>query len=158
MVRSDIVNNADQQKYRNILSTCAMYNLRRLSRLTTNSLNRALLPTGMRCTQYSIMLAAGARPGSTMTALSEYLGMDISTLTRSCENLGQLGFLRFKSGKNREKLVYLTEAGAEKTAESFPIWEKEQKKFIDAFGKKAWEDFLTAIEKYNTAEEKKAAE
>ncbi len=136
-------------EYEETLNQCAMYNLRRLSRLTTNSLNQVLIPTGLRCTQYAIMLAAGARPGSTMTVLSDYLGMDISTLTRSLESLAQQGFITFKSGKQREKLAYLSDQGAKKIEISQPIWEAEQQRFIEAFGVDSWNACIAAIHLFN---------
>lgn len=141
-----------RKQFEDILNQCAVYNLRRLSRLTTNNLNHALLPTGLRCTQYAIMLAAGARPGSTMTTLADYLGMDISTLTRSTENLEHLGYFHFEYGNHREKYVYLTDIGTQKVSASLSIWEEEQKRFIEAFGKEAWESYLQAMEKYNASE------
>ena len=121
------------EEYENILNECLAYNTRRFTRLTTNSLNQKLAPTGLRCTQYSIMIAIGAKVGATMTILSDYLGMNISTLARSLDNLEQLGIIEYEQGSQREKRAQLTEAGIAKLDQAYPLWEAEQKRFAELF-------------------------
>jgi DNA-binding MarR family transcriptional regulator len=121
------------EEYENILKECLVYNTRRFTRLATNSLNQKLAPSGLRCTQYSILIAIGAQEGATMTGLSDYLGMDISTLTRSLDNLEQQGYISYESGNHREKHARLTDAGAAKIDEAYPLWEAEQKRFANLF-------------------------
>ena len=119
--------------YQKILDTCLVYNIRRLSRLTTSSLNQTLSPSGLKCTQFSILVGVGAKPNASMTTIADWLGMDISTLNRSLENLEQLGLVTLTAGKQREKLANLTENGHATLEEFYPLWVAEQKKLTDMF-------------------------
>ena len=129
-----------------ILTTCAVTNLRKLTRLVTNRFNEKIKTTGMRTTQICVMLAIGREAGKALTSYAEELCMDLSTLARSLETLEKQGLVRIKPGRRREKLVYLTETGKEKIHEVYPIWQKAQAGFIKAFGEDAWRHYLDAAD------------
>lgn len=130
-----------------ILTTCAVNNLRKLTRLTTNQFNEKIKGTDMRHTQVCVMLVVGLEPGKTLTAYADELGMDLSTLARSVETLEKSGFIELHSGKRRERLACLTPAGEEKIAEVYPLWQEAQSEFIAAFGQDQWETYLRAARK-----------
>lgn len=127
-----------------ILTTCAVTNLRKLTRLMTNQFNEAIKPTGMRTTQICVMLAIGRDPGKPLTAYADDLWMDLSTLARSIETLEKSGFIVLKSGKRRERLAYLSPEGETKIAEVYPLWQEAQAQFIAAFGPELWQSYLNA--------------
>ncbi len=127
-----------------ILATCAVNNLRKLTRVTTTRFNESIKSTGMRTTQMCIILAIGSAPGNALTTYAEKLCMDLSTLTRSIESLEKKGFIVLKSGKRRERLAYTTEAAEQKIIEVYPIWQKSQTNFLEDFGNENWETHLNA--------------
>jgi len=127
-----------------ILTTCAVTNLRKLTRLTTNQFNERIKSTGMRTTQICVLLAIGRERARPLTAYAEELCMDLSTLARSIETLEKGGFVALRSGKRRERLAILTEAGEKKIAEVYPLWQAAQAEFIAAFGSERWQTYLSA--------------
>lgn len=127
-----------------IMTTCAVTNLRRLTRLTTNQFNEKIKPTGMRTTQICVMLSIGRQSGKPLTFYADELGMDLSTLARSVDTLAKDGFVVLHPGKRRERLACLTEAGEEKIAEVYPLWQEAQEEFIRAFGHEHWQIYLGA--------------
>lgn len=143
------ITQAPPQEFEAYLQECASYNLRRITRLTTNSLNHALQDTGLRSTQLAIMVGAGAVPGGTMTIIAERLGLDISTLARSLDSLIDIGYIEIKSGKKREKLVYLTHLGKEKVDAAIKVWRNEHQKFLKQFGETDWQRCNSAFRHYS---------
>jgi DNA-binding MarR family transcriptional regulator len=82
-----------------------------------------------------------------MADLSEWLGMDRTTLVR---NLGPLerDELIQSSGRGRGSRVELsiTEKGREKIAEAMPAWREAQKKVVGVLGEKRWASVLNDLE------------
>lgn len=126
------------------MTTCAVTNLRRLTRLTTNQFNEKIKPTGMRTTQICVMLAIGRDSGRPLTSYADELGMDLSTLARSIETLEKGGFIVLRPGRRRERLAFLSEQGEKKIAEVYPLWQAAQAEFIAAFGSEHWQSYLGA--------------
>ncbi len=127
-----------------ILETCAVTNLRKLTRLTTNRFNEHMKSTGLRTTQICVMLAIGRAPGKTLSFYAEELRMDLSTLARSVATLQDSGYIHLDDGVKREKLASLTEAGEKKLAEVYPLWLNAQDEFIRSFGREDWQIYLEA--------------
>ncbi len=126
------------------MTTCAVTNLRKLTRLTTNQFNEKIKPTGMRTTQICVLLAIGKERGKPLSMYAEELGMDLSTLARSIETLEKSGFVMLKAGKRRERLAHLSAEGEKKIAEVYPFWQAAQAEFIAAFGRNHWQNYLDA--------------
>lgn len=135
---------------REIMTTCAVTHLRRLTRLTTNQFNDKIKPTGLRHTQVCVMMVIGIEPGKTLTTYASDLGMDLSTLARSIETLEKGGYVRLESGKRRERLAHLSAEGEDKLAEVYPLWLEAQNQFVDAFGAEHWEGYLSAASKHTS--------
>lgn len=130
-----------------ILKTCAATNLRKLTRLVTNNFNEKIKSTGMRTTQICVMLIMGQVPGKALTFYAAELGMDLSTLARSLDTLEKNGLVRLESGRRRERLAYLTQAGEDKIAEVYPLWQEAQAEFLATFGEESWRRYLNAADK-----------
>ena len=128
-----------------ILDTCAVSNLRKLSRLTTNHFNEKIKHTGMKTTQFCVLFNIGRNPGKSLSYYAEELGMDLSTLTRSLDNLSDSGLVDLQSGKRRERLAYLTELGEQKVNDVYPYWLEAQTDFVNAFGQGEWQNFLNSM-------------
>ena len=137
-----------QNDCRAILGECASFQLRKAARLTTNTFNDILKPTGLRSTQVSVLLGAGAHPGESISSLANKLCLDVSTLQRSLMVLQKQGLVALAKGHQREKKVSLTEAGLQKAEEARPYWERAQKRFLAAFGQEEWKDFLRAARSF----------
>lgn len=139
-----------------VLGTCASFQMRRLARLTTNMFNEKLRPTGLRSTQISVLLGAGAWPEESISSLADKLSLDVSTLQRSLGVLEKSGLIQLAKGHQREKKVSLTQAGLEKILEAKPYWEKAQNEFLATFGQDAWDQFLSASAPYFESQKENA--
>jgi DNA-binding MarR family transcriptional regulator len=107
--------------------SCACYNLRRAARATTRLYDDFLRPSGLRSTQYSMLMAARLRGPVTLTKLAEMTVTERTTLTRNLNILEKKGLIRIESGEDRrERQVSITERGQEALSEAIPLWEAAQ--------------------------------
>jgi DNA-binding MarR family transcriptional regulator len=117
----------DPERCMQIGRSCACYNLRRAARATTRLYDDFLKPSGLRTTQYSVLMAAKLRGPVTLTKLAEITITDRTTLTRNLTVLEKKGLVASEPGEDRrERLVTLTEQGEEALVAAIPLWEAAQ--------------------------------
>jgi DNA-binding MarR family transcriptional regulator len=117
----------DHSKCERIGRSCACYNLRRAARAITRLYDDFLRPSGLRTTQYSVLMAAKLRGPVTLTKLAELTVNERTTLTRNLNVLERKGFIAIEPGSDRrERQVTLTEQGEEALAAAIPFWEMAQ--------------------------------
>src|SRR5262249_38886265 len=80
------------------VENCACFNIRRVSRVITQFYDAEVRRHGMRPTQTPILRALQAKDGWSMAELSEWLGMERTTLLRNLRPLQRDGFVRVKGG------------------------------------------------------------
>jgi DNA-binding MarR family transcriptional regulator len=116
---------------------CHCLALRQATRTVTNGYDAALAPTGLRVTQFSILLTLSAGSPMTVSQLAAALVLDRTTLTRNLKPLERDVLLSTGPGEHdgRERLIALTAAGKDKLAEALPYWRDAQKAFERQVGK-----------------------
>lgn len=114
---------------------CACFNIRKTARLVTQLYDETLRPTGLRVTQFSILMATRSLEPVTLTRLAEVMAMDRTTLTRNIRPLERQGLLTVTPGADRrERQLALTPRGQHTLAQALPLWEQLQARVHDAFG------------------------
>jgi DNA-binding MarR family transcriptional regulator len=118
---------------------CACFNLRKAARVTTQFYDKALRPTGLRITQFSLLIATMMLESVTVTRLAEIGVMDRTTLTRNLKPLERKGLIKVAPGDDqRTRVVTLTTRGQEVLAKALPLWEKAQARVIKELGQERW--------------------
>ncbi|SFG07217.1 DNA-binding transcriptional regulator, MarR family [Desulfotomaculum arcticum] len=122
---------------------CVCFNLRKASRLLSQVYDQALKPSGIKVTQFSLMMAVAGNDGITMGKLARPLGMDRTTLSRNARLLEKKGLIEIGEGEDRrEQVLNLTEKGAGLLLEAIPIWERVQKQLTEKLGEKRLDELL----------------
>ena len=122
---------------------CACLNFRKAARAVTQLFDAMLQPSGLRSTQFVILVAIGAEGRPTLPALSRALNVDRTTLTRNLKPLAREGLLRVNGARGeRASAARLTHKGERVLAATVPLWEKAQKRFVDQFGGQRWPTML----------------
>jgi DNA-binding MarR family transcriptional regulator len=117
----------DSARCREIGRSCACYNLRRAARATTRLYDDFLRPSGLRSTQYSMLMAARLRGPVTLTKLAKMTVTERTTLTRNLNILEKKGLVRIEAGEDRrERQVSITRRGQEALGAAIPMWEAAQ--------------------------------
>jgi len=120
---------------------CLMQSTRRAARAITRRYDAALSRFDLTGGQFSILVAAKAMGGATVSRLAEGLGLDRTTLTRNLRPLEQRGLLASGPSKKdaRVRVIYLTDAGATVLNQAIPAWAAAQDSLIKANPKVDWE-------------------
>ncbi len=107
---------------------CTCARVRRLARRVTNLYDRALVPSGLRVTQYSLLSQLVADDGVAMGALAAVLDMDRTTLTRNLKPLVDAGLVLLapSADDRRVRAIWLTAAGRRRHAQAARLWRRAQ--------------------------------
>lgn len=128
----------DQATLARIGRSCICYQTRMTAHAVTRAYNRALAPLGLEVTQFNIMAALAAAKTNSVTALSEALALDRTTMTRNLKRLEVAGLVGVASGQGRAVRPSLTAEGARLLASAIPLWEAEHVKMEQAVGVNVW--------------------
>ncbi len=122
-------------------SPCCATALRKASRRLTQLYDNALMPSGLRSTQYAILAELGRRSEAppTVQELASALVLDRSALGHNLRPLAREGLLAFRESAQdrRRRHVVLTRKGATKLRDTKVLWQAAQDRFVAAFGEDA---------------------
>jgi DNA-binding MarR family transcriptional regulator len=106
---------------------CTCFNLRKAARAVTQMYDEFLRPSGIRCTQFSLLMLIRGMGPIRISDLAEKAVMDRTTLKRNLELLQQDGLVRVTAGADaRVREVSLTAAAEKRLAEALPLWQRAQ--------------------------------
>jgi|SRR5690348_14061983 len=127
---------------------CASFNLRRTARAVTRAYDEALQETGMRSTQFTILVGIAKNQPVSIGALADVLIMDPTTLTRSLGLLRKEGLITVSNrSAMRQRFLALTRIGERVLARSLPAWRKVQERLVSTVGAEQWNDLRSKLEK-----------
>ncbi|MCC6179071.1 MAG: winged helix-turn-helix transcriptional regulator [Chloroflexi bacterium] len=132
-----------RERFGEIARTCAGYNLRRASRAVSQHFDRALAPSGLRMTQFTLLGALALAGPCSMSRLAQGLVIDRTTLTRNLRLLRDAGLAEPASPTDRR--LVLTARGVETLARAVPLWEVAQAEIVDAFGAGRWRGLVAEL-------------
>jgi len=129
------------------MENCVCFNLRWVTRAVTQFYDSEMRRHGIRTTQGTILLALKARESWNMAELSDWLGMDRTTLVRNLRPLQRDGFVNVGGG-GRGNLVELTitAKGRKQIEKLTPAWKSAQSAVVKTLGEKRWSAILTDLE------------
>lgn len=129
-----------------IEATCACSNVRKAARAVTQLFDEVLQPTGLRSTQFTLLVAVALLGEAPMTQLSRALVMDRTTLARNLKPCVRQGLLTIEAGADRRRhLVRLTECGRQALATALPYWEQAQHQVVTRLGQEQWHALLAEL-------------
>ena len=129
------VKNKDMSRYLEIGRTCACGTLRRASRLTTQIYDKFLQPSGLKITQFIMLMSVKILGPITITKLAQKLFMDRTTCTRNLKSLQEKNLINFEQSEDRRmKKFVLTDQGNEIIEQAIPLWEKAQNFLLNKVG------------------------
>jgi DNA-binding MarR family transcriptional regulator len=116
-------------------SICACVNMRRASRAVTRLYDRALEPSGLKVTQYSVLANVMRSGPINVTRLAALLVLDRTTLVRNLKPLEAAGFLKETATRDpREKALEITAAGRDVVEAAAHHWKGVQTRLRDHLG------------------------
>ena len=130
------------------VENCVCFNLRRVTRAVTQFYDSEMRRHGIRPTQGSILSSLQAKESWNMAELSDWLGMERTTLVRNLRPLQRDGFVKAVGGGrgNRVELT-ITTKGRKQVESLTPAWKAAQSAVVKTLGEKRWSAILSDLEK-----------
>jgi DNA-binding MarR family transcriptional regulator len=130
-----------------VTENCVCFNLRWVTRAMTQFFDAEMRRHGIRPTQGTILLALNAKESWTMADLSDWLGMERTTLVRNLRPLQRDGFVQADGGGRGSRVeLSITATGRKKIEESMPAWRAAQDAVVKTLGEKRWSAILSDLE------------
>jgi DNA-binding MarR family transcriptional regulator len=126
---------------------CVCFNLRWVTRAVTQFYDAEMRRHGVRPTQGPILRALMSKDSWNMAELSDWLGMDRTTLVRNLRPLQRDGLVRVAGGGrgNRVELA-ITAKGRKQIKKFAPAWQSAQNAAVETLGEKRWSAILSDLE------------
>jgi DNA-binding MarR family transcriptional regulator len=123
------------------LSPCVCSTLRMATRAVTQLYDDVMRPSGLRVTQFSVLVTIARLGEANLRRLTDTLAIDQTTLTRSLNLLERDGLAeQVGHPDGRIKAMKLTVKGRRALARARPLWTQAQDKVLRALGTRAWAD------------------
>jgi len=118
---------------------CASFNFRRTARAVTRLYDLALKESGIRSTQFAILVGIAKSQPVSIGKLGDLLVLDATTLTRSLRLLQKEGLIAISNrAAKRQRFLALTAKGVHSLARAVPAWRKAQEQFVRTVGPEYW--------------------
>jgi DNA-binding MarR family transcriptional regulator len=129
------------------MENCVCFNLRWVTRKVTQFFDAEMRRHGIRPTQWSILAALMGKNNWNMAELSDWLGMERTTLLRNLRPLQRDGLVKVAGG-GRGRLVELaiTAKGRKQMEKLMPAWKSAQRAAIKTLGEKRWSALISDLE------------
>ncbi|MFJ5769338.1 MarR family winged helix-turn-helix transcriptional regulator [Psychrobacillus sp. NPDC093180] len=130
-----------------IIQFCACANLRKAARTVTQAYEKQMQPTGLKVTQYYMLVNIVRHKDISISKLGEIMLLDQTTITRNVNLLKESGYVNITRDKNdsRTKTIYITDIGLAKLEEATPIWLQIQEKVENGMGKEQYNNLLETL-------------
>jgi DNA-binding MarR family transcriptional regulator len=127
---------------------CASFNFRRTARAVTRLYDMALQESGIRSTQFAILVGIAKNQPVSMGALAEVLIIDSTTLTRSLRLLQKEGLVAISNrAAMRQRFLTITAKGKRTLARSLAAWRKTHEHFVATIGSEYWIELRSELER-----------
>ncbi|MFJ7969884.1 MarR family winged helix-turn-helix transcriptional regulator [Psychrobacillus sp. NPDC096389] len=130
-----------------IIQFCACANLRKVARIVTQSYEKQMQPTGLKVTQYYMLVNIVRHKQISISKLGDIMLLDQTTVTRNVNILKESGYVNITRDKNdsRTKSISITDIGLGKLEEATPIWLQIQEKVENGMGKEQYNNLLETL-------------
>ena len=130
-----------------VAAGCACRNLRRTARAVTQLYDKTLRPSGLRITQFTLLVAVGLNEPVPITRLADALDLDRTTLARDLKPLTERGLVQIAAGEDRRmRVVRLTSQGRQAVGRAYPLWQRAQARIVEGSGPDRWQAVASGLE------------
>ncbi|MCC7373116.1 MAG: winged helix-turn-helix transcriptional regulator [Verrucomicrobiales bacterium] len=130
------------------MENCVCFNLRWVTRAVTQFFDRELRRHGLRPTQTPILAALASMGEVGMAELSDWLGMERTTLVRNLRPLEREGWVvAAGTGRGGRVTLSITPKGRETLAKMQPAWQAAQRAVVKTLGEARWSAILADLDR-----------
>lgn len=125
---------------------CLCRQVRQTARIVTQWYDACLQPTGLRMTQFRVLIAIARAKVVPLTLLADALVLDRTTLARNLKPLESLGLVVVEPGVDkRVREVRLTDRAYQLMEQALPLWREAQEQVKARLGQSKWDALHTDL-------------
>ncbi len=125
----------DTASLRELAEAYTCTHMRKAARVITQFYETFLQPSGLRMTQFIVLVVIALSEQETLMHVAQKLAMDRSALARSLKSLQEQGLLAVEPGHDRRtRVVWLTQQGRQALTQTLPSWRQVQEQLVIHFG------------------------
>ena len=129
------------------VENCVCFNLRRVTRAVTQFYDSEMRRHGIRPTQGTILSSLQAKDSWNMAELSDWLGMDRTTLVRNLRPLQRDGLVQISGGGRGNRVeMAITAKGRKQIEKLTPAWKSAQSAAVKTLGQQRWSAILSDLQ------------
>jgi DNA-binding MarR family transcriptional regulator len=129
------------------VENCVCFNLRWVTRAVTQFYDAEMRRHGIRPTQGTILASLMARESWSMAELSDWLGLERTTLVRNLRPLQRDGLVQAFGGRHGKRVeLSITAKGRKQIEKLTPAWKSAQSAAVKTLGEKRWSAILSDLE------------
>jgi DNA-binding MarR family transcriptional regulator len=129
-----------------VSTECTASQLRRAARAISRIHDQHIAPSGLRGTQFNVLVALSLFGQVSLVRLADRLGLERTTLTRNLQPLEREGLVTSSPGADqRVRLLRLTDDGQRALERAMPLWEKAQRRVVHGLGTGRWHELLDGL-------------
>jgi DNA-binding MarR family transcriptional regulator len=115
-----------------VANGCACKHLRCSARAVTRLHDETLRPSGLRITQFTLLIAVAIGEPVPITRLADALSLDRTTLGRDLKPLTDRGLVEIRAGDDRRtRVIRLTGQGRDALGRAYPLWQSAQARIVE---------------------------
>ena len=135
-------------EYEHVNKQCCCFNMRKVMRAVTQYYDRYLESSGIRSTQFTLLVELACTSAKTLTEIAENLVMDRTTLTRNLKPLANMELIAtVQTTDKRSKAYTLTEKGKALVNTCVPLWQDAQNSVINGIGSDNYQEIVVRLDK-----------
>ena len=129
------------------LNNCNCFAIRKAARHVTQAFDATLAPSGIRVTQFMILMALDRESGLSVNELAETMVMNRTTMGKNLRPLERDGLLEIRISKidRRSRDILLTRKGRSLLERAYPLWRNAHDSFQNAHGMKFAESLRSML-------------
>jgi DNA-binding MarR family transcriptional regulator len=122
-----------------IAQECLCLQVRKTARKVTQWYDECLQPSGLRSTQFNLLVAIALAQMVPLTRLAEVLVLDRTTLARNLKPLESQELVEVAPGEDkRVRLIRITARGLQLLEQALPYWREAQDQVMARLGQAQW--------------------
>ena len=130
-----------EQACSTIAATCACTTVKLAARAITRLYDAVLAPSGLRATQFAVLVGVFRGYGRTLTALGRVLKMDRGSLLRNLRPLLRRRLVTTVQATDRRRALRTTRRGERLLVRTIPYWQRAQENVVTTVGPDKWPAF-----------------
>jgi DNA-binding MarR family transcriptional regulator len=134
------------------LDNCNCFAVRKAARRLTQTYDAKLASSGIRSTQFMILMALNRNEGLSVNQLAETMVMDRTTMGKNLQPLSRDGYIEIQVSKidRRSRNIVLTRKGMALMERAYPLWRSAHDAFQEAHGAKFSENLRAMLEEVSS--------